>query len=256
MCGALTLAVVEVAVGGSVVLAQPLQDELVVHEALDGLEQEGVEGQVAHLLQLKLLVDRLQLLQSLGGFLQLRQHLVVLLQEAGELLGTDTETMKPSSPVITSEKESLRIDRHLQRTHVPQHHVADPLVVAFDVSVRAPLPGQNTQIVSLWVSAPSKQFTIKVSFSTRVNLVLVMSWRRGSPHYSSISSQMLLVATLNSCTQTQQASVKVIVTIVGEVVIKYRYDDLPRQIYPICRIYFTCPSGQECIENTRKGEGL
>lgn len=94
MCGALTLAVVEVAVGRIVVLAQPLQDELVVHEALDGLEQEGVEGQVAHLLQLKLLVDRLQLLQSLGGFLQLRQHLVVLLQEAGELLGTNTATMK------------------------------------------------------------------------------------------------------------------------------------------------------------------
>lgn len=101
MCGALTLAVVEVAVGGSVVLAQPLQDELVVHEALDGLEQEGVEGQVAHLLQLKLLVDRLQLLQSLGGFLQLRQHLVVLLQEAGELLGTNTETVKPRSPVTS-----------------------------------------------------------------------------------------------------------------------------------------------------------
>lgn len=156
MCGTLTLAVVEVAVGQSVVLAQPLQDELVVHEALDGLEQEGVEGQVAHLLQLKLLVDRLQLLQSLGGFLQLRQHLVVLLQEAGELLGTNTATVKPSSAVtsvITSERESLRINRHLQRTHVPQHHVANPLVVALDVSVRAPLPGQNTQIVSILVSA-------------------------------------------------------------------------------------------------------
>lgn len=101
MCGTLTFAVVEVAVGGSVVLAQPLQDELVVHEALDGLEQEGVEGQVAHLLQLKLLVDRLQLLQSLGGFLQLRQHLVVLLQEAGELLGTNMAIMKPRSPVTS-----------------------------------------------------------------------------------------------------------------------------------------------------------
>lgn len=82
----LTPAVVQVAVGGVIVLAQPLQDELVVHEALDGLEQEGVEGQVADLLQLKLLVDRLQLLQPLGGLLQLCQHLVVFLQEASELL--------------------------------------------------------------------------------------------------------------------------------------------------------------------------
>lgn len=60
-------------------LAQPLQDEFVVHEALDGFEQERVERQVADLLQLKLFVDRLQLLQPLGGFLQLRQHLIVLL---------------------------------------------------------------------------------------------------------------------------------------------------------------------------------
>lgn len=52
-------------------LAQSLQDELVVHEALDGLEQECVEGQVADLLQFELFVDRLQLLQPLGGFLQL-----------------------------------------------------------------------------------------------------------------------------------------------------------------------------------------
>lgn len=62
-----------------VMLAQSLQDEFVVHEALDGLEQECVEWQVADLLQLKLFVDRLQLLQPLGGFLQLRQHLIVLL---------------------------------------------------------------------------------------------------------------------------------------------------------------------------------
>lgn len=67
--------------------AQALQDQLVVHEALDGLEQEGVEGQVAHLLQLELFVNRLQLLQPLGGLLQLRQHLVVFLEVAGELLG-------------------------------------------------------------------------------------------------------------------------------------------------------------------------
>lgn len=43
-----------------------------MHEALDGLEQECVEGQVADFLQLELFVDSLQLLQPLGGFLQLR----------------------------------------------------------------------------------------------------------------------------------------------------------------------------------------
>lgn len=84
----LTFAVVKVPVSGGVMLAQSLQDELVVHEALDGLQQEGVEGQVAHLLQLKLFVDHLQLLQPLGGLLQFCQHLVVLLEEAGELLQT------------------------------------------------------------------------------------------------------------------------------------------------------------------------
>lgn len=106
-----TSAVPEVVVGGGVVLAQPLQDELVVHEALDGLEQEGVEGQVADLLQLELLVDRLQLLQPLGGLLQLRQHLVVLLQEAGELLKktkkTKTTHPAPSQTLVpqTGSKE-------------------------------------------------------------------------------------------------------------------------------------------------------
>lgn len=69
--GELTLAVVVIAVCGRVMLAQSLQDEFVVHEALDGLEQECVERQVADFLQLKLFVDRLQLLQPLGGFLQL-----------------------------------------------------------------------------------------------------------------------------------------------------------------------------------------
>lgn len=69
--------------------AQSLQDELVVHETLDGLEQEGVEWQVADLLQFKLFVNGLQLLQPLGSLLQLCQHLVVLLQVAGEPLTTD-----------------------------------------------------------------------------------------------------------------------------------------------------------------------
>lgn len=52
-------------------LAQSLQDELVVHEALDGLEQECVERQIADFLKFKLFVNGLQFLQLLGGFFQL-----------------------------------------------------------------------------------------------------------------------------------------------------------------------------------------
>ena len=57
-----------------------------MHEALDGLQQERVERQVTHLLKLKLLIHRLQLLQALGGLLQLGEHLVMFLQVVGELL--------------------------------------------------------------------------------------------------------------------------------------------------------------------------
>ncbi len=32
---------------------------------------------------------------------------------------------------------------HLKSTHVPQHHVTNPLVVPFDVSIRAPLPKET-----------------------------------------------------------------------------------------------------------------
>lgn len=60
-----------IAVHGRIMFAQSLQDELVVHETLDGLEQERVEGQVANLLQFKLLVNGLQIFQPLGSFLQL-----------------------------------------------------------------------------------------------------------------------------------------------------------------------------------------
>lgn len=89
-----------VAMAGGVMLAQPLQDEFVVHETLDGLEQECVEGQVADLLQLKLFVHRLQLLQPLRGFLQLRQHLVVFLQEAGEFLMTIKHQERETQDVL------------------------------------------------------------------------------------------------------------------------------------------------------------
>lgn len=33
--------------------------------------------------------------------------------------------------------------RHLKSTHVPQHHITDPLVVPFDVSIRASLPDET-----------------------------------------------------------------------------------------------------------------
>lgn len=85
-------------------LAQPLQDELVVHETLDGLEQERVERQVADLLQLKLFVNGLQLLQPLGSLFQLRQHLIMLLEEAGELLRTTSRPESGLEPCGSSEK--------------------------------------------------------------------------------------------------------------------------------------------------------
>lgn len=58
----LTAAIGEVPVLRCVMLAKPAQDRLVVHQPLDGFEQEGVEGQVANLLQLKLLINHFQLL--------------------------------------------------------------------------------------------------------------------------------------------------------------------------------------------------
>lgn len=40
-------------------LAQPLQDLLVVHEPVQRAQEEGVEGQVAHLLQLEVSAEML-----------------------------------------------------------------------------------------------------------------------------------------------------------------------------------------------------
>lgn len=48
-----TSAVPEVLVGGRVVLAEPLQEEFVVQQAVEGPEEEDVEGQVANPLLLK-----------------------------------------------------------------------------------------------------------------------------------------------------------------------------------------------------------
>lgn len=35
---------------------------------------------------------------------------------------------------------------HLKSTHVPQHHITNPLVVPFDMSVRASLPGETDRL--------------------------------------------------------------------------------------------------------------
>lgn len=56
-----TSAVPEVIVGGWVVLAEPLQDEFIVQQAVEGPEEEHVEGQVANSLLLKVSTESLQL---------------------------------------------------------------------------------------------------------------------------------------------------------------------------------------------------
>lgn len=54
-----TSAVPEVIVGGWVVLAEPLQDEFIVQQAVEGPEKEHIEGQVAHSLLLKVSTESL-----------------------------------------------------------------------------------------------------------------------------------------------------------------------------------------------------
>lgn len=56
-----TSAVPEVVVGGGVVLAEPLQDEFVVQQAVERPEEEDVEGQVANSLLLKVSAQSLRL---------------------------------------------------------------------------------------------------------------------------------------------------------------------------------------------------
>lgn len=64
------MAVGVVMVIGSVVSTQASQQQAVVQQPLDGLQQECVERQVADLLQLELLVRRLQLLKAFGSLFQ------------------------------------------------------------------------------------------------------------------------------------------------------------------------------------------
>lgn len=82
----LTSAVPEVGVARWVVLAQPLQDLLVVHEPVQGAQQEGVERQVAHLLQLEVSAQVLQPPGAPDAGLQRLQSLPMLPQVSSQLL--------------------------------------------------------------------------------------------------------------------------------------------------------------------------
>lgn len=62
-----TSAVPEVVVGGRVVLAEPLQDELVVQQAVQRPEEEDVEGQVANSLLLEVSTHGLHLTNGPEG---------------------------------------------------------------------------------------------------------------------------------------------------------------------------------------------
>lgn len=68
------------------VLAQALQHLLVVHEPVQGAQQEGVERQVAHLLQLEVSAQVLQPPGAPQAGLQRLQSLAVLPQVSRQLL--------------------------------------------------------------------------------------------------------------------------------------------------------------------------
>lgn len=82
----LTSAVPEVGLVGRVVLAQPLQDLLVVHEAVQRAQEEGVERQVAHLLQLEVSAQVLQPPGAPDAGLQRLQSLAMLPQVRSQWL--------------------------------------------------------------------------------------------------------------------------------------------------------------------------
>lgn len=96
--GALTAAVPEVHVAGRVVLAQALQDLLVVHEPVQRAQEEGVERQVAHLLQLKVPAQVLQPPRAPDAGLQGLQRLAVLPQVGSQLLEVGRKTSGVGEP--------------------------------------------------------------------------------------------------------------------------------------------------------------
>lgn len=92
----LTSAVPEVSVARRVVLAEPLQDLLVVHEPVQRAQEEGVEWQVTHLLQLKVSAEMLQPPGALDGRLQCLQGFTVLPQVGRQVLREEGETVHTS----------------------------------------------------------------------------------------------------------------------------------------------------------------
>lgn len=80
------MAVGIVPVSRGVVRTQTAQQQAVVHQPLDGLQQECVERQVAYLLEFKLSVDSLQLFTVFCGLFQFCEDLVVSLEVASKLL--------------------------------------------------------------------------------------------------------------------------------------------------------------------------
>lgn len=85
-----TSAVPEVHVRGRVVFAQPLQDLLVVDEAVQRPQDEDVERDVADLLQLKVPAQGLQPAGRPARLLQLQQHLRLLVQARRQGLWAET----------------------------------------------------------------------------------------------------------------------------------------------------------------------
>lgn len=101
----LTAAVPEVCVAGRVVLAQALQDLLVVHEPVQRAQEEGVERQVAHLLQLEVSAQALQPPRAPDARLQRLQSFTVLPQVSRQLLvgARHERTRVPPGPTLRSE---------------------------------------------------------------------------------------------------------------------------------------------------------
>lgn len=98
-----TSAVPEVVVGGRVVLAEPLQDELVVQQAVQRPEEEDVEGQVANSLLLEVSTHGLHLTNGPEG-----RRCSVAFQNAPTLLFSSTLFSHQTNYPTTSGGGGLR----------------------------------------------------------------------------------------------------------------------------------------------------
>lgn len=83
-------------------LAEPFQDLLVVHEPVQRAQEEGVEWQVTHLLQLEVSAEMLQPPGALDRRLQGLQGFAVLPQVGRQVLREEGETVHTS---VTQETE-------------------------------------------------------------------------------------------------------------------------------------------------------